>query len=165
MPYHDCWCKRFNLKPQKLLSLQSKYIFFWFHSHCFSLGFSLVIYFYFWKICLCWLIKNQIVVATSNYITNNQAPVPSVCVRVPHSPSLSSGENSVPGSPVEKAHHDFTTLVVREFINPRNKTKQEILFSRLLFSLHVQLFPSQLSLSRNSCSSIHFSHLSALCLC
>lgn len=68
------------------------------------------------------------VVATSNNITNNQAPVPSVCVRVPHSPSNSSGENSTPGSPVEKAHHDFATLVVREFVNPK-KSKTNKTFS------------------------------------
>lgn len=70
------------------------------------------------------------VVATSINITNNQAPVPSVCVRVPHSPSLDSGENSTPGSPVEKAHHDFATLVVREFVNPKSKSK--IIFLPLL---------------------------------
>ncbi|CRL02893.1 CLUMA_CG015879, isoform B [Clunio marinus] len=54
-------------------------------------------------------------VATSNNINDNQAPVPSVCVRVPHSPSLDSGENSVPGSPVERTQNDFTTLVVPTF--------------------------------------------------
>lgn len=71
-----------------------------------------------------------IVVATSNNNTNNQAPVPSVCVRVPHSPSLDSGENSLPGSPVEKVQYDFATLVVREFVNPKiqKKTKLFLLF-------------------------------------
>ena len=54
------------------------------------------------------------IVPTSNNITNNQ-PVPSVCVRVPHSPSLDSGGCESPPSPVDKPHHhDFTTLVVRE---------------------------------------------------
>lgn len=53
------------------------------------------------------------IVPTSNNITNNQ-PVPSVCVRVPHSPSLDSGGVESPPSPVDPHHHDFTTLVVRE---------------------------------------------------
>lgn len=54
------------------------------------------------------------IVPTSNNITNNQ-PVPSVCVRVPHSPSLDSGGGESPPSPVDKPHHhDFSTLVVRE---------------------------------------------------
>lgn len=62
--------------------------------------------------------KNQNIfgiIATSNNITNNQ-PVPSVCVRVPHSPSLeeSGADSPTPGSPVEKTQHDFATLVVRE---------------------------------------------------
>jgi hypothetical protein len=51
--------------------------------------------------------------AKSNNVTN-QAPVPSVCVRVPHSPSLDSAENSVPSSPIVEKHSDFATLVVRE---------------------------------------------------
>jgi hypothetical protein len=51
--------------------------------------------------------------AKSNNVTN-QAPVPSVCVRVPHSPSLDSAENSVPSSPTVEKHSDFATLVVRE---------------------------------------------------
>lgn len=58
--------------------------------------------------------KQKCVVITSNNITMNQAPVPSVCVRVPHSPSLGSGENSVPSSPTMEKAHDFATLVVRE---------------------------------------------------
>lgn len=85
-----------------------------------------------------WFIKkiNSCVVATSNNITNNQAPVPSVCVRVPHSPSLDSGENSVSSSPVEKAHHDFATLVVREFVKPKkNKTDKNLHENRFLISL------------------------------
>lgn len=63
--------------------------------------------------------KHSCVVVTANNISNNQAPVPSVCVRVPHSPSLDSGENSDSSSPVEKVHHDFATLVVREFVKPK----------------------------------------------
>jgi hypothetical protein len=70
------------------------------------------------KKTLCWfIIKKNVVISATNNI--NQAPVPSVCVRVPHSPSLDSGENSVPSSPVEKVHHDFATLVVREFVKPK----------------------------------------------
>lgn len=55
-------------------------------------------------------------VTTSNYLTNlNMAPVPSVCVRVPHSPSNGSEKSdSTPSSPLEK-HHGFSSLVVREF--------------------------------------------------
>ena len=55
-------------------------------------------------------------VTTSNYLTNlNMAPVPSVCVRVPHSPSNDSGKSdSTPSSPHEK-HQGFSSLVVREF--------------------------------------------------
>lgn len=76
--------------------------------------------------------KTQIVVATSNNNSNNQAPVPSVCVRVPHSPSLDSGDNSVPGSPVEKLQNDFATLVVREFVNPKkHKAKTFLTFQTL----------------------------------
>uniref|UniRef100_A0A182LZG7 RCK N-terminal domain-containing protein n=1 Tax=Anopheles culicifacies TaxID=139723 RepID=A0A182LZG7_9DIPT len=43
------------------------------------------------------------------------APVPSVCVRVPHSPSLNSANSDSPGSPraINKMDgHDFTTLAV-----------------------------------------------------
>lgn len=70
--------------------------------------------------------KTKKIVATSNNVTNNQVPVPSVCVRVPHSPSeLDSGENSAPGSPVEKVHLDFASLVVREFVNPKHMESNE----------------------------------------
>lgn len=85
--------------------------------------------------------KQKKVVTTSNNITNNQAPVPSVCVRVPHSPSNSSGENSTPGSPVEKAHHDFATLVVREFVNPK-KSKANKTFSFIVRSFSLTLHAS-----------------------
>lgn len=59
------------------------------------------------------------------------APVPSVCVRVPHSPSLDSDKQSdSPGSPVparDKKYHlditnnttEFATLAVRECVNQR----------------------------------------------
>ncbi|XP_041770029.1 potassium channel subfamily T member 2 isoform X19 [Anopheles merus] len=43
------------------------------------------------------------------------APVPSVCVRVPHSPSLNSANSDSPGSPRATSKmdgHDFTTLAV-----------------------------------------------------
>lgn len=42
----------------------------------------------------------------------NMAPVPTVCVRVPHSPSL----GSLPTSPLKKQQNDshFTALAVRE---------------------------------------------------
>uniref|UniRef100_A0A1Y9H205 RCK N-terminal domain-containing protein n=1 Tax=Anopheles dirus TaxID=7168 RepID=A0A1Y9H205_9DIPT len=43
------------------------------------------------------------------------APVPSVCVRVPHSPSLNSANSDSPGSPMATSKldgHDFTTLAV-----------------------------------------------------
>lgn len=77
---------------------------------CFS--FCFVFYFFWWKNTF-YLASS--LVPTSNNITNNQ-PVPSVCVRVPHSPSLDdSGDGESPASPVDKTHHhDFTTLVVRE---------------------------------------------------
>jgi hypothetical protein len=69
------------------------------------------------KLDFCWPSKHKIV-ATSIDISNlAPAPLPSVCIRVPHSPSLDSGENSVPTSPVEREHHDFATLVVRESKN------------------------------------------------
>lgn len=96
--------------------------------------------------------KKKQLVATPNNITSNQPPVPSVCVRVPHSPSLESGENSTPGSPVEKAHYDFATLVVREFVNPKSKSKLIFLYyQNFLFSLHARfcldkLFWAQLKL-------------------
>lgn len=92
--------------------------------------------------------KIEIVVATANNITNNQAPVPSVCVRVPHSPSLDSGENSTPGSPVEKAHHDFATLVVREFVKPKTNQKQRNFSHKKLFFL-VSLLNFSLCLHAN----------------
>lgn len=38
----------------------------------------------------------------------NMAPVPSVCVRVPHSPSLDSGDD--PGSPTKDTSHTTTTF-------------------------------------------------------
>lgn len=58
------------------------------------------------------------------------APVPSVCVRVPHSPSLDSDKQSdSPGSPPlvrDKKYHldntnttEFATLAVRECVNQK----------------------------------------------
>lgn len=56
------------------------------------------------------------VVATNNNNTSiNQqlmAPVPSVCVRVPHSPSIDSRKSDSPGSP--RKIYQFATLAVRE---------------------------------------------------
>lgn len=75
---------------------------------------------FFFRFCVLFLMEKNTfyladhIVPTSNNITNNQ-PVPSVCVRVPHSPSLDSGGGESPPSPVDKPHHhDFSTLVVRE---------------------------------------------------
>lgn len=54
--------------------------------------------------------------STNNNTSSNQhqymAPVPSVCVRVPHSPSIDSG----PCTPLKKLpiDSDFTALAVRE---------------------------------------------------
>lgn len=53
---------------------------------------------------------------TNNNTSSNQhqymAPVPSVCVRVPHSPSIDSG----PCTPMKKLpiNSEFTALAVRE---------------------------------------------------
>ena len=42
-------------------------------------------------------------------------PVPSVCVRVPHSPSIDSGKSDSPNSPRNKIYaFDYPTLAVRE---------------------------------------------------
>ncbi|XP_070494364.1 potassium channel subfamily T member 2 isoform X2 [Chironomus tepperi] len=73
--------------------------------------------------------ETQKEVPTSNNITNNQ-PVPSVCVRVPHSPSLDSGGAESPPSPVDKPHHhDFTTLVVPTFTEGNSNSPNTLIVS------------------------------------
>lgn len=74
------------------------------------------------------------------------APVPSVCVRVPHSPSLDSEKSESPGTPVKdtKYHldistcnttHDFATLAVRECVTKKIACKKNwfLLLSILCF--------------------------------
>lgn len=118
------------MKSQKL---QNCFVLFWFF---FSFLFFHVFSFHLEKSVFVGSSKIEIVVATANNVTNNQAPVPSVCVRVPHSPSLDSGENSTPGSPAEKAHHDFATLVVREFVKPKTNQKPRNVSHKNLFTLN-----------------------------
>ncbi|XP_053665571.1 potassium channel subfamily T member 2 [Anopheles marshallii] len=60
-------------------------------------------------------INNNIVIGARGSSVPPMAPVPSVCVRVPHSPSLNSTNSDSPGSPwaiSKTVGHDFTTLAV-----------------------------------------------------
>lgn len=57
--------------------------------------------------------------STVHTLSNNQAPVPSVCVRVPNSSSPDSADVESPNEKTQRQHFDFSSsLVVREFCLP-----------------------------------------------
>lgn len=80
------------------------------------------------------------------------APVPSVCVRVPHSPSLDSDKQSdSPGSPPavrdkNKYHLDhtteFATLAVRECVNQKYLEKSYFFYFKIFYYSYVIMFLS-----------------------
>lgn len=115
-------------------------------------------------------LKKSAIITSENPV---MAPVPSVCVRVPHSPSIDSDKQSdSPGSPpaVRNKYHldhttEFATLAVRECVNQKYLeknyffiTSKFLLFVRNYVSPHhcLPFYPFQKLFKKNICMTISY---------